>query len=137
MPRNAGCSPSSCSKWPISCKSAAAMRAGGALSCSARTAVCNACLHCETRSPPYCRVPLVRSNSISWSTIRSMRLFLFFVDGTLVPMTQQQARQEVEHQIDQDAGQRKQEEAGEEPGDEKAIARFENAGGKPGFGAAG
>ena len=67
----------------------------------------------------------------------SAALFVFFGDGAFVPVTQQQARHEIEDEIDNDAGHRQEKERGEQARDREAVAGFEDAEGKPGFGSSG
>src|SRR5690348_9365760 len=52
-------------------------------------------------------------------------------------MAPEAARQQIEQQIDDDRGQRQQQQRGEETRDREAVAGFEDAEGEPGFGAAG
>ena len=54
-----------------------------------------------------------------------------------MPVAQQAAGEPVEQQVDDDPGQRQQQQRGEEARDREAVAGFEDAEGEPGFGTAG
>ena len=89
----------------------------------------------EPAEAPAAEAPQARLSGRALPCCRA--LFVLGLDRAFVPAAQQQPRQEVEQPVNDDAGQRQQQQRREHARDRQPVAGFEYAEGQPGLGSAG